>query len=224
MAKTNQQLVVQVRERLSGIRYCPQTGGQQLRCTKSGFDRTCAALMNKARHKSGTSYRSYDACLACNQYPPEALFLSIGEILGKTVEKEKPLKSLSKKERPMTKESGSCELCMGSGKALKKYAAMRVCASCQMVMIAAKNRPEAVMAALAKFDNLPMAAELCQTDDSVDLDAVPDSTADKGGSIEERMARLEGYVGRIEAVGEIVALLCARNGCTAGSARHGSEV
>lgn len=50
---------------------------------------------------------------------------------------------------------GQCDLCRHTNKTLRKYEDMQVCASCLPVLIGARNRPEALLMALKKFNNLP---------------------------------------------------------------------
>ena len=86
---------------------------------------------------------------------------------------------------------GACELCKANDKTLRKYVDMMVCASCQPVLIAARKRPQSLVAALDRFDNLPDSAFLRPANLSDEARRTAADNGRNGGVSPEILGRLD---------------------------------
>lgn len=128
------------------------------------------------------------------------------QVVRKKEKREKTVVAEVKKtkgETDMTKGTASgmekCALCGENGKRSKRLYAepdgMMVCSSCKPILLAARNRPHALVAAVDKYKLIPM-AELCEMEpvlSNEDLQAKVDNL----GFLEERVERLESLAHRV---------------------------
>lgn len=113
--------------------------------TRRGFDEACKRFM-AMRGKGGRVYGDCDVCRGA--VLPEHITI---------IELTKEQKELAM--GTVKREPGFCELCGKGGNMANQYG-KAVCASCQIVRIAAKNRPEVVIAALEEFEALPLPVQV----------------------------------------------------------------
>lgn len=109
---------------------CPVSNGLPTAMTQSAFSAVCAAIQKKTDDRGNV--RSM-RCISCDGVPPDEV---------KIVTMEEQMKPDEAAEE--------CSLC-GIKKMLKNAYGQRVCATCSVVLSAAKNRPKTVEHALEKF-------------------------------------------------------------------------
>jgi DNA-directed RNA polymerase subunit RPC12/RpoP len=123
--------------------FCPITRRDPAACVYSGFRQACARFFAKRSEKTGSSL-----------YPPCRPVPTESKRIETTPETEIP----PQKEIAMADSSkGSSKKCASCGKQknLISHLGKNVCASCMAIRIAAKNKPELVVAALREFDTFP---------------------------------------------------------------------
>jgi len=143
------------RSALRSVPYCPISGNQPTRMTKASFLARCA----REQARDPYSYSLAQYCGECRgqKVPAEISFIELEELKGGVM------------QRPPTNEASytpiaaglraakveKCQSCGGEKKQLRPASGIRACPSCSVIINAAKNRPEMVLAQLERLGKLP---------------------------------------------------------------------